>query len=257
MRIGLRRLRAALSLFKPLFSDAQLAPHRQELRWLSAELGLARDYDVFLDAHAGKAATGNEAEQVRSLRAVLVERRQHAFQSAQRVVESERTRAVIEALATWFVSSGWKHATGEPAPPARSARALARSSLERRTKRIRKRARALAMLSPTERHRLRVAVKKLRYGTEFFSSLFAKNERKRKMFTRRLEALQEQLGQLNDLSVQSRLAVELSAGESAEGPLRAATAAPAPTEDAERTGALLAKAARAAQRFQKAGEFWH
>src|SRR6516164_776552 len=48
MRVGLRRLRAAISLFAPLFGDNQTERLKSELRWLTGKLAAARDLDVYL-----------------------------------------------------------------------------------------------------------------------------------------------------------------------------------------------------------------
>jgi len=48
MRVGLRRLRAALSLFKPLIEGPEFEAIKKELKWVTGELGPARDFDVFV-----------------------------------------------------------------------------------------------------------------------------------------------------------------------------------------------------------------
>jgi len=47
MRIGLRRLRAAIVAFETIAADAQQDRIRDELKWITNELGPARDLDVF------------------------------------------------------------------------------------------------------------------------------------------------------------------------------------------------------------------
>ncbi len=47
MRIGVRRLRACLSLARRMMATARIEPLRVELRWLAHALGPARDSDVF------------------------------------------------------------------------------------------------------------------------------------------------------------------------------------------------------------------
>jgi CHAD domain-containing protein len=49
MRVACRRLRSALSTFEPLFLPDAVRPLREELRWLAAELGTARDAEVLRD----------------------------------------------------------------------------------------------------------------------------------------------------------------------------------------------------------------
>src|SRR5258706_272871 len=48
MRVGLRRLRAALSLSKPLIEGAEFEAIKKDLKWLTGELAPARDFDVFV-----------------------------------------------------------------------------------------------------------------------------------------------------------------------------------------------------------------
>ncbi len=47
MRIGLRRLRAAIAIFADVVGDEDLKKIKAELKWITRELGPARDLDVF------------------------------------------------------------------------------------------------------------------------------------------------------------------------------------------------------------------
>jgi triphosphatase len=49
MRVGLRRLRAGMSLFSDLVRDPQTAAIKSELKWLGAELGPARELEVLVN----------------------------------------------------------------------------------------------------------------------------------------------------------------------------------------------------------------
>jgi triphosphatase len=93
--------------------------------------------------------------------------------------------------------------------------------LRKRRKRVVKRARRLEELDPEARHEVRIEIKKLRYGVEFFGRLFsgAKAKSRRKRILAAAEQLQEILGELNDLAVGGRLlapAPAQSDGSSAE-----------------------------------------
>ena len=46
-RVAMRRLRSALTLFKPAIEDVEFEHLRQELRWFTGELGDARNIDVY------------------------------------------------------------------------------------------------------------------------------------------------------------------------------------------------------------------
>jgi CHAD domain-containing protein len=56
---------------------------------------------------------------------------------------------------------------------------------------------ALPAMSAEERHKLRIAFKNLRYGTDFFSALFNKRE-KVELYMERVADLQDMLGAQND-----------------------------------------------------------
>jgi CHAD domain-containing protein len=80
---------------------------------------------------------------------------------------------------------------------------------------VRKQGRRLAEVTPEERHQVRIEIKKLRYATEFFESLFkqgAAKRRKRKAMES-LEALQEVLGDLNDIAVGADIATSSAAAD--------------------------------------------
>ena len=81
---------------------------------------------------------------------------------------------------------------------------------ERYHRKLKKRGKNLETLSSAERHALRIAVKKQRYACEFFSGLYPRKRTKR--YLRALSALQQCLGELNDLSIQERLLGEMIKG---------------------------------------------
>src|SRR3546814_2270038 len=49
VRVALRRLRSAFSIFKPVIGGDAHTPLRDELRWLASELANARNLDVLLE----------------------------------------------------------------------------------------------------------------------------------------------------------------------------------------------------------------
>jgi CHAD domain-containing protein len=51
MRVGLRRLRAAISLFKDLAAGSGTEAVKRELKWLTGRFGQARDFDVLIEEH--------------------------------------------------------------------------------------------------------------------------------------------------------------------------------------------------------------
>jgi CHAD domain-containing protein len=75
-------------------------------------------------------------------------------------------------------------------------KAFARHALNKRWKKVGKHAHGLETLTAEQRHKLRKELKKLRYGVEFFSSLFP--AKRVDPFLKRLKKLQTVFGDLND-----------------------------------------------------------
>ena len=79
--------------------------------------------------------------------------------------------------------------------------------MARRTKKIVKKIRELDELDEIGRHKLRIAIKKLRYASEFFESLFPgkKTKERKEEFDKTLNEMQSALGRLNDIHVHAGL----------------------------------------------------
>lgn len=219
-RVGLRRLRAAISLFKKLVDDPQTTEVKDELRWMSNQLGPARDYEVFLrDVRALRGNDAVEDAQLRKLESLLDELRERALARVRNNIDSERYRSGLERAAHWLRAGDWATSGRERQRRRRQRRLrrVARRVLSRRADKLIERLGRLDRLDARQRHRLRIAVKKLRYGVEFFAGLFPSSGRKRKRFTKDLKGLQESLGRLNDISVHRMLAPQLLEAAAEQG----------------------------------------
>ena len=80
---------------------------------------------------------------------------------------------------------------------------IAEGMLRKRYKQLRRHGRLLGEMSKEERHKARIAGKKLRYTAEFFECLYA--EDRTQPFLERLTSLQDVLGTLNDIAVTTGL----------------------------------------------------
>ena len=184
-RIALRRLRSALSLFRPTVRGKDLHMLRDELGWLAGQFGDARNLDVLL---AGDPELAGDAS--------LRKARDKAYERVAAALRAERTLRLLLRLAWWIESGPWRYrerAAGD-------ASALAAHQLERQWRKIRREASHMARADADERHKLRLAVKKLRYSAEFFAGLYGKRAKAaaRDRFIAALKDLQDRLGDLAD-----------------------------------------------------------
>lgn len=218
MRIGLRRFRSALTVFGALLPAQQSDWLKEEVRWALNALGPARDWDVFLAGLLAplEAARPGDAD-LAALRDVAQERQAQAYRQLREALASPRYTRFLLRYGGWLEARGWRAAALAAAQEAALAQpivALADRLLAKRHRQVLKRGKGFAKLATAERHELRIAVKKLRYTTEFFRSLYpAKHS---KGYLAALRDLQESLGHLNDVAVAEHLLASLS-GKPARG----------------------------------------
>jgi len=208
MRVGLRRLRTALRLFAPWVSCPE--PLRQELGWLNSALGAARDADVLAD---GTLVNMIEAcphrEDLVALRDVASTIAMHMRQQPADAVSSERYARLMLTLGEWCEHAGWQASLDKKGIKAlaQPLRRHVRRILMRRHDELIKRRTKLAGATPQQLHQLRIAAKKARYATVFFQSMLATKPADR--YLKRLGALQDALGWLNDAASADRLLGEI------------------------------------------------
>jgi len=160
-RVGIRRLRSSFSLFRPLLDQVPGAfdvAHR--LRTLALPLGPARDLDVLL---TGPLVDGLRPDQVAHLAAA----REAAYDRVLTILRSGEWADAGFALDALLAGAPWP---GLDDPPVIE---LAGQALEKRWRRVVGPVDRLAAMAPQARHRVRIEAKKLRYGCEFFASMYA------------------------------------------------------------------------------------
>lgn len=213
MRVALRRLRSAVSVFTPPFPGPVIEPARKELKWLAASLGPARDWDVFVTetlppieaefgAHGGLTDFSARCERLRRA----------ANARARRAVRSARYRHLALSTAAWLAAEGWHSQLGQEASAALQSPVgeFAAAVLERRYGQVRKKGRKLGGLSAVALHRLRIAIKKFRYAADFFAGLYEPGAARQAL--RRLSRLQDVLGAMNDAATVANLMARGFAG---------------------------------------------
>jgi len=214
MRVGLRRLRAAMSLFSKLLGDQETERVKSELKWLTGELAPARDLDVYVRKEIEPLHGAAPARRgMKKLAGALTSRRDATFGKARAAVESRRYRSLLLDTLQWLETGDWaKHQRRYGHLPIEG---FAADILTSWTNKVMKKAKRIRQLDSQQRHKLRIAVKKLRYAGDFFGHLFASRKAKKRLpvFKARLTDLQDRLGALNDIQVHQKLAPKLAAGK--------------------------------------------
>ncbi len=216
LRVGLRRLRAALSVFGAALPERERKTLAGQLRWLQQELGPAREWDVFIDGTLK--ALGKRLDDGDSLRPVseaAETARAAAYVRARAALGDRRYTDLLLQLEAW-VDRGLVRAAGGEAGRA-SAELLDRRPilgfsaevLRARHAKVHKLGAKLRKLDEQHLHRFRIRVKKLRYAVEFFRNLYTDKTAKR--YVASLKELQDVLGAANDALVAHDLIPQLEA----------------------------------------------
>lgn len=198
MRVATRRLRAALRLFRPVLPpdvEETLVP---PLRDLMRQLGQARDLDVLMGEIVAPVASAMPDEPRLTDLASAITNRQYAARDSIRQALRQPAHGRLMLVAARLLHQEPMAGTIAAAADGDPLRAFADRRLRRLWRRINELAKAVRMDYPPSLHELRIAIKRLRYALEFFGAMLPGKSGKRVI--RRLAALQEELGQLNDLA---------------------------------------------------------
>ena len=263
-RVAIRRLRSALSLFKSVVADQRLGRFKRDFRDLSHKLGVARDLDVYV-ARSGPVPEISEdrsrsSRNLKLTKVVQLEREQ-AYRRVTSLLQSKRFRLLMHDFEIWILAGPWCTSNErEHAGHDRSIPEFAAHVLSRRWRKFKHRGRHLDRLTSHEQHRIRIDAKKMRYASEFFSSLMKdpKHIRRHKTFVAALESLQTVLGDLNDMRSRPKTSARRSRSEAAPAKTSDAQreAAGRPGASSKRLAALLTVAVEAHRKLLHSRPFW-
>jgi inorganic triphosphatase YgiF len=224
LRVAIRRMRAAFSVFR----SAMLENHRlrlgDELRTLQQKLGAAREWDVLVEETiASMPRKLREQRSTEHLVRIAHSKRAEGDKSAHAALRNPQYTDILLRLASWVDGQ-----FGSEAPPipvgkwkpdvlADPARGFATEMMRVYHDKLKKLGKKIRKLDAAELHRLRIRVKKLRYATEFFSSIWPNQRTKR--YLSALKGLQQVLGELHDATVAEGLVARLSLDKGSDGKL--------------------------------------
>ncbi|WP_432560890.1 CYTH and CHAD domain-containing protein [Kineococcus sp. SYSU DK003] len=218
MRVATRRLRSALKTFQPLLTRPT-KPLRDELRWLAAELGAARDAEVLRDRLVASVAALDVPDELQpadpaaagAVPALVADQLGSAYRAAHEQVlaelDSERYRRLLDALQDLverpgFSSRGRRRA--DQVLPRRVAKTFGTlADLVERAHHAPAGAERDELL-----HEARKAAKQVRYAAEAVSVVFGKDATR---FARAVTEVQEVLGEHQDSVVTRQRLRDLAA----------------------------------------------
>lgn len=200
MRVALRRLRAALAMFKRAIPCSEFEQFRARAKALATAFGPARDCDALRELVENGPMPHFDHADFLPLLDALEQRRLDAYAQARELIESAEPTLFALDLGGLVARRGWRNALtaddlGRLTEPVGQ---FAAESLERLHQRVLKRGRKLTSLPDEQRHECRIALKNLRYGAEFFSGAFDADAASD--FIRATAHLQGLLGAHNDVA---------------------------------------------------------
>ena len=202
MRIGLRRFRTALVIFKPILDSAGLRAAREDVRWLAGELAAARDIDVFLENLGPPQEFEERAGRAAFLQAMRLAQTE-AHDQVTLALGSRRYDLVLLSLGEWIEAGAWR----EPDDKARvdfletPLADFAPEVMDRLHRRCLRASRGFERLDVTARHDLRKQAKVLRYASAFLGNALGTHPKRWRAYMSRLRTMLDHLGVLNDFAV--------------------------------------------------------
>jgi CHAD domain-containing protein len=199
-RVAVRRTRDALTQVKGVFPPPEASRFRKEFAWLGGQTGTLRDLDVYLLKLDGYRASlpAEVADDLTPLEELLRRRQRSEHRRVVRALDSARYRRL---LSEWQRFLAGEETADTPEGGVVPIAELARERLLAAHAKVIRKGRAIDPSSPDEKlHRLRIDCKKLRYLLEFFRGLYGPDRIAEQV--KALKALQDNLGDFNDLSVQ-------------------------------------------------------
>lgn len=194
LRVATRRLRTAISAFKPLYPHPKSVKRlHDQLRELTTTLGATRDAAVLRGRLEDWAATKRTSAALTPLREQLAQQ-EAAAQVALVAALGQLDRDALIGEARKKLLEALPLAADSDAPVTLAALPLLRTRFDEEQA---TRATALEALDPISLHNERLAIKRLRYSLELFADYFAPAAQTIAI----LKDLQTQLGDLHDCDV--------------------------------------------------------
>ncbi len=197
MRVATRRARAALRAFHNVLPPKAARRLTSDIRWVTSSLGPLRDLDVQVARFKADVATPNRGSaQGRNLyREHLQKKRRRAHRRLVEALASDEYKKLIRDFERLLSAAETYHGPNQLMTIRDAARQQMRPQLDSLLTQGRK---ARKRPTPGRLHRLRIAVKRLRYQLEYLVGPYGEGMR---AVAKALEALQDTLGDHQDATV--------------------------------------------------------
>jgi CHAD domain-containing protein len=249
LRVAFRRLEVALGAFGREFRQDWLEELRGRAKVLLGRLAPARDLDVFVE----KLLADPPKSGVRDGQVQLKARAEGARDKAWAMVITCISSVDFDLFADDVAALA---SSQLPLTRTRRLPKTAERMLDRQVRRVKRRGRVAKSQDEGDLHRLRIALKKLRYTAEFFAPLYPRKDVAR--YLQNLRGLQNHLGDLNDVanvrSVVANLVREKGRKED-DSPMRYAAGAMVGWYGAQVPGAIK-QALKRYKKFKRVEPFW-
>lgn len=206
VRVSFRRMRSALVAFKSILPKNQRKAWARTIQDLVNETGPARDIDVLIEEAlpAFRAAVPQPFPGEADVLGALTTKRGEAYDTVRAMLDGQSFAAFLRDFADWVETPGWSNGGTPKKKRIRQEHPVgdfAREQLDTLHAMVLERGESTDTLDAAAMHKLRIACKKLRYATEFFTPLYDGMDG----YTKNLKAIQDTLGHLHDTAVMTDL----------------------------------------------------
>lgn len=192
LRVSIRRLRALLWAYRRQFPKGLASEWRSRLGDVAEQIGPPRNWDIITNVLLRAAVPPSHPSAL-----VLLEVLEGIRQGAR-----AESRTALGSLEPDGLIASFNQAIGQAiqarAQSGETLGELAHASIAGASRQVAKALRRASNGGLQELHQTRIQIKRLRYVLEFFAEVLSKKDRQR---IRRLEQLQDALGELNDVVV--------------------------------------------------------
>lgn len=215
LRIAARKLRGTVVLIGRIAPNDHLTRLSEHARTVAKALAGAREADVLKQGFEHLCGRKQEAKGHIEFATVLAKRQERSYRQA---------IAAVAEIGVIHLASMTRRLDGASRQRLRAldnmsrrdahapARDIAVRLMDELAERVVKKSRLLRRMGDRKRHKLRIAVKNLRYGAELFSPLFESDSRLARYLSR-LGRLQDELGTCNDAVAAKRQVIAILHGQ--------------------------------------------